>query len=393
MTGPRWLRSDAVRNPRRHECPPDDVLAADPPVHLFSNFAVATCNLAGWNTMVEPDRASTKARLPRYMYAFKMFKRHHFSVVGAQEHHLHTVAELSAAEYRAGLHGYNFVGLPCPELKSGVCLLFKPEWELVSSTPLSNRLLCVVLGHPDGFSVAFVVGHFCNDAVQRMRQWHDLQEHDQRLGGVPMVFLADHNSILSHLDSTRENVWSLQEPSAMEAGRDCLRAFAVYDVWAHQFPDRDPPGYTRTSVLKRAADGAQTVSRHIGRNSVSHSVLGYACSMFTTPVGFSDHNSLVMQFVGLRLDGEQPARWKFPLDALRDPESVDWVLQELQALEDEGVQRLEAFQRSQVVLQEAAHRYNASAPVATPGYLRLRDILRRSSPESLAGFAALREEG
>ena len=86
-------------------------------------------------------------------------------VVGVQEHHLHTDAELSVAEYRAGLHDYNFVGLPSPKLKSGVCLLFKPEWELVSSTPMSSCLLCVVLKHLDGFSLAFVVGHFYNDAV------------------------------------------------------------------------------------------------------------------------------------------------------------------------------------------------------------------------------------
>ena len=176
---------------------------------------------------MEPDRASTKGRLPQYTFAFKMFKRHHLSVVGVWEHHLHTDAELSAAEYRAGLHGYNFVGLPSPELKSGVCLLYKPEWEFVSSTPLSSRILCVVLKHPDGFPVAFVVGHFYNDAVQRMRQWQDLQGHERRLVGVPMVSLADYNSILSHLDSTRENIWSLHELSTMESERDCLQAFAV----------------------------------------------------------------------------------------------------------------------------------------------------------------------
>ena len=188
-----------------------------------------------------------------------------------------------------------------------------------------------------------------------------------------MVFLADHNSILSHLDSTRENVWSLHELSAMESERDCLQAFAVHDAWAHQFPDRDRPGDTRTSVLRRAAAGAQTVSRRIDRISVSHS----------------------LQFVGMGLDGEQSTRWSFPPDVLQDSDTVDWVSQELQALEDEGVQGLEAFQRSQVVLHDAARRYNANAPVATPAYLWPRDILRRSSSEyvPLAGFAALREEG
>ena len=138
-------------------------------MHLFSNFAVATCNMAGWNIVVDPYQTSTKGRLPIYTFAFKMFKRHHLSVVGVQEHHLHIDAELSAAEYRAGLHAYNFVGLPSIELKFAVCLPHKPEWEFVSSTPLSSRILCIVLKHSDGFSFAFVVGHFYNDAVQRMR--------------------------------------------------------------------------------------------------------------------------------------------------------------------------------------------------------------------------------
>ena len=89
----------------------------------------------------------------------------------------------------------------------------------------------------------------------------------------------------------------------MESEHDCLQAFAVHGAWAHEFPDCDPPGYTRTSVLRRAAYGAQTVSRRIDRNSVSHGLLGHASSMFTTLVGFSDHNSVVLQFVGLGLDG------------------------------------------------------------------------------------------
>ena len=275
--------------------------------------------------------------LPRYTFAFKMFRRHHLSVVRVQDHHLHTDAGLSGAEYQAGLHGYTFVGLPSPELKSRVCLLYKLEWEFVSSTPLSSRILCDVLKHPDGFSVACVLGHFYNDAVQRMRQWQELQGHERRLGGVPMVFLADNNSILSHLDSMRENIWSLHELSAMESERDCLQAFAVHDAWAHQFPDRDPPGYTRTSVLRRAADGTHIVSRRIDSISVSHSLFGYASSMFTTLVGFSDHNSVVLQFVGMGLDGEQPNRWRFPRDALQDSDTLDSLSRELQTLKEEGV--------------------------------------------------------
>ena len=144
--------------------------------------------------------------------------------------------------------------------------------------------------------------------------------------------------LLSHLDSTRETIWSPHELRAMESERDCLQAFAVHDVWAHQFPNRDLPGYTRTSVLRRAADGAETVSPHIDQISVSHSLLSYASWMFTTPVGCSHHNSVVLLFLGMGLDGEQPTRWKFPLDTLQDPDTVDQVSREMQTLEEGGVQ-------------------------------------------------------
>ena len=46
------------------------------------------------------------------------------------------------------------------------------------------------------------------------------------------------------------------------------------------------------------------------------------------------------------------AVYRVPLDALQDSDTVDWVSRELKTLEEEGVQGLEAFQRSQVVLQD-----------------------------------------
>ena len=76
---------------------PLDAPLRDSPVHLFTNFAVATCNLAGWNSVLGPERTQARSRLPRYSYAFKMFKRHHLSVVGVLEHHLPDAAALKTA--------------------------------------------------------------------------------------------------------------------------------------------------------------------------------------------------------------------------------------------------------------------------------------------------------
>ena len=106
-----------------------------------------------------------------------------------------------------------------------------------------------------------------------------------------------------------------------------LGALGVLDAWVQQFPEREVPGYTRTAVLLAHADApAEEVSRRIDRNSVSPNLLCHGTSMFTTPVGFSDHQAVVLQFVGLGLSGRQPKRWKFPLEALCDPEVVDWMV-------------------------------------------------------------------
>ena len=45
----------------------------------------------------------------------------------------------------------------------------------------------------------------------------------------------------------------------------------------------------------------------------------------TTHTHTRDHQAVVLHFVGLRLDGHRPNRWKFPLDDLRDSVVVDCV--------------------------------------------------------------------
>ena len=121
--------------------PPPDAPEVDPLVHVFSYFSMSTCNLAGWNTIVEqPDTRGTgaKARLPCYTYAFKMFKHHHLSVVGVQEHHLHPDVEMAAAEYRAGVHGYMFVDWPSPDGSLEYVFYISP------SGSISPPLLCLI---------------------------------------------------------------------------------------------------------------------------------------------------------------------------------------------------------------------------------------------------------
>ena len=90
----------------------------------------------------------------------------------------------------------------------------------------------------------------------------------------------------------------------MQAGRDVLGALGCLDAWAQQFPRREVPGYARTAVLCVQGDlPAEEVSRRIDRVSVTPSLLHYGTSMFTMPVGFNNHQAVVLQFVGLGVSG------------------------------------------------------------------------------------------
>ena len=203
--------------------------------------------------------------------------------------------------------GYDFVANVSLEPKSGVGLLFKRPWSFVRSFSVSTRLMVVVLRHCDNFDVAFVVGHFYNRPHECRAQWSALGEHVRLLAGLPIIFLADHIFILCSLDGTRVNVWSQNELQAMEAERATLGAMGLLDAWVKQFPDREAPGYIKMAVPPSAGDThSQKVSRCIDKISVTDDLLKYGISMFTSPVGFSDHPALVLQFIGMGLGGPQP---------------------------------------------------------------------------------------
>ena len=140
---------------------------------------------------------------------------------------------------------------------------------------------------------------------------------------------------------------------------------------------------------------SEKVSRRINTISVTHDLLQYGTSMFTSPVGFSDQQEVVLQFIGVGLGGPQSSGGKFPADALHHEPTVEWISSELESINLQGVQGLEASTRAQSMLREAALRYYCESPPHTPEYLRLRSLLARSSSEyvPLVAFDLLRQRG
>ena len=170
------------------------VPAGERHVHLFRIFTVCVSNLNGWNTVPErPEkpRGAWGKLVERHVYAFKMFRRHHLSVVGVVEHHLRDEVQLSSACHTASRHGFSFVGNHSLEQKFGVGLLYDKQWSFVRSFSVGPRLLVGVLRHSEQFDVAFAVGHFHNNPQLKLAQWKALGHVADWFDDLPVVFLAD----------------------------------------------------------------------------------------------------------------------------------------------------------------------------------------------------------
>ena len=66
-----------------------------------------------------------------------MFRRHHLSVVGVIEHHLHAHDEVASAQHLWLRHGYHFVVNVSCEQQSGVGLLHVRPWPFEPSFSVS----------------------------------------------------------------------------------------------------------------------------------------------------------------------------------------------------------------------------------------------------------------
>ena len=61
--------------------------------------------------------------------------------------------------------------------------------------------MVVMLRHVDQFDMAAIICHLCKNPNRRLVQWKLLGHVAKRFDDLHLIMLADHNSILSHLDS------------------------------------------------------------------------------------------------------------------------------------------------------------------------------------------------
>ena len=75
-------------------------------------------------------------------------------------------------------------------------IIYHIHRELMSHVHIDERLLYVVLSHPDGIQFSFGVGHLHHSASDRDTQWKELQTHFPSFNQAQFFVLADFNSVL-----------------------------------------------------------------------------------------------------------------------------------------------------------------------------------------------------
>ena len=291
-----------------------------------------TINLNGWFTKEKPTTANRTSNRTRYQALWAAVKRHNVSVVGVQEHHWMSGAEMQDASQWLLRKGWGAQGVVSTS-RGGVALLWKKaDWKEVWSCALQPRMLLVALQHVMGDVLLFFVGHFHVEPGERQQQWEMLSRVVTSRGWTIDVSLCDHNSIL-HAGATSR--WNEDMPSgekrAMETKEALQSELRLLDAWDHFYEDAtECLGFTHD--YRR---GDLVVQRRIDRILVSRANTSSLASIYTLPVGYSDHQAVVLW---LRDEVEAEAlgkgRWKFNLEVLSDIGVTSSIAHELQRVKE-----------------------------------------------------------
>ena len=306
----------------------------------------------------------------------RIVKKHQLDVLGLQETHLQDQEICSSQSWWLQKQGFaahfNLQSLPGDKGSSGI--LWRTEkWEHVSSEPLGPRFLFTHLKAKAGGEIRFLTRHFSCEPTERKFQWERLEAKIAAMPPLPLVVLADHNSVMvPGADSA--NV-SKEIPSVSKARRvegSVLSSLSMEDVWSYIHGERRPEhleGYTCLASQKR-----------IDRVHVPPSVVHTVRSAYTVTTP-SDHKAVVLQ-LGQRSETSGAPRFRFPLEMLECPVSVS-SLNALLLAHAESVMPIEDWwDQLRIPLKRAAVTWRQEH--APAGYTELQALVRESTPTRLA---------
>ena len=171
-------------------------------------FTALGANINGFTTRIPVQQPTLAIQtLPRWQYLSSVARQENASVLGIEEHHFRTLEELNAGVKPFAANKWSIIGNASLSPKSGVLIAYeKKKWQLTSSFSIDSRLLAVQLRDKEGQQWLFIIGHFHNEPYLRNKQWRKLQKALLPFLHLPLIMLADHNSILCPiLDAEKQN--------------------------------------------------------------------------------------------------------------------------------------------------------------------------------------------
>ena len=312
---------------------------------------------------------------PRRASVLRLVKKHNIDLLGLQETHLHDQGGLDAQSWWLRKNGFaaNFNRqLDQSDKGSSGPVWRESKWEHVSSVAMGQRFLISHMRAKAGGGLRVLTGHFSSDPSQRGQQWERLESKLQTMPPLPMVVLADHNSVMvPGVDSEAISKEISIVVSARKVEGSVLGAWALQDAWVHLHGERreDLRGFTREE-------------RRIDRVHMPTQAL-HSLRLVYTVATLADHKAVVAQLGPVEDHGDRP-RFRFPLELLEDPAALAALQEKLQAVACSDSQAW--WDSVRVLLREEAVSWRREHPAV--GFTQLQALVRESTPVRLAPGAS-----
>ena len=166
-----------------------------------------------------------------------LVKKHNIDLLGLHETHLHDHGVLDAQAWWLRKNGFAAMfnrQLDQSDKGSPGLVWRQSKWEHVSSVAMGQRFLVLHMRAKVGGDLRVLTGHFSCDPSQRRQQWERLETKLQTMPPLPMVVLADHNSVMvPGVDSEAISKEISTVVSARKVEGSVLGAWALQDAWVH----------------------------------------------------------------------------------------------------------------------------------------------------------------
>ena len=347
--------------------------------------AIGTLNVNGWlrrprepkRSLEQVLRRETRPRGElRRVSVMRIVKKHHLDVLGLQETHLQDQEIIDSQHWWLRRHGFsarfNIQTTPADKGSTGI-LWRDAKWEHVSSEDIGPRFLLSQLRARAGGEVRFLAGHFSCEPNERRQQWQKVEAKLAPLPPLPLVILADHNSVMVPGSDTA--VVSKEVPAVVRSRQvegSILTSLAVEDVWVHLHGERRAEsleGFTFPSLQRR-----------IDRVHLPTAVLNTVRSVYTVTTP-SDHKAVVLQLGPQEEPGGAP-RFRFPLEILESPDAAATLREVLEAHSQVPGPIESWWDGVRSLLREFAGRWRRENP--SSGFTELQALVRESTPLRLA---------